>query len=506
MRLPSSQPQSKNRYLNRIIVLGLFSGILITTLIWLRVPNQIITPLSWFSLGLIGLGSFLYLRKTATDHSRWIMVLAALAAVSLVYLFPELFGPACGGMPRAFALNCPSECRVKECTKWVAGPSPECPNPGSGGGCCLSYETTCDPDCETKPPQDQPPTISGSITCSQWGENGWCINNATLKLTATEPQGKVLQVSGDVGGISFSCPTGSGAVNCTVPLPEGKVTVNYIATSITELTDSGSKTYKFDATSPQINGTFNGITGTNTWYISPVDVNASASDPGSGSDMASFEYNLNGVGWENYTGPLSLSDGVHNLSLRASDRAGNSVETNQTVQVDTVTPALNLSVTGASGSNGWYTSNIQIDTTTSDAGSGVSSLEYELDSAGWTPYSGTLELTDGSHNLNLRVTDMAGNVTEGTQNFSVDTFVPTINSSVVGTEGANGWYISAVQVNASADDSGSGLSLLEVGVNDGAYNVYSEPITFGDGLHSYQFRATDSAGNLTEKNANHRQK
>ncbi len=141
MRLPASQPQSKYQYLNRIIVLGLFAGILITTLIWLRVPNKFITPLSWFCLGLIGLGSFMYLRQPITSRPRWIMVLAALAAVSLVYLFPEMFGPACGGMPRAFALNCPSECRIKECIKWVAGPSTECPNPGSGGGCCLSYQT-----------------------------------------------------------------------------------------------------------------------------------------------------------------------------------------------------------------------------------------------------------------------------------------------------------------------------------------------------------------------------
>ncbi len=283
-----------------------------------------------------------------------------------------------------------------------------------------------------------------------------------------------------------------------MPLPEGAITINYLATSITGLTDSGSKTYKFDSTSPQINGTLNGIAGANDWYISLVDVNASTSDPGAGSGMAAFEYNLNSTGWENYTGPLNLSDGVHNLGLRASDLAGNSVETNQTIQVDTITPVLNLSVTGDSGLNGWYTSNIQINTTASDTGSGVSSLEYDLDNAGWTPYSGTFELTDGSHSLSLRVTDVAENITEGTQNFSVDTLAPTIDSLVTGTEGTNGWYISDVQVNASADDSGSGLSELEVGTDGGAYSIFSDPLVFSDGQHSYQFRATDNAGNLTE--------
>src|SRR3990172_2087742 len=103
MRPPAPTLSSKNRYPSTIIVIGLFSGILITALIWLKLPNQLITSLSLFSLSLIGLGGFLYFRKPISSRPRWIIILAAVAAVSLVYLFPELFGPTCGGMPRAFA-------------------------------------------------------------------------------------------------------------------------------------------------------------------------------------------------------------------------------------------------------------------------------------------------------------------------------------------------------------------------------------------------------------------
>ena len=130
MRPPTSIQQSKNRFRNLIIAIGLFSGILITTLIWLKVPNQITTSLSWFSLGLIGLGSFWHLRRPDTPRFRWITVLAVLAAVSLVYLFPEMFHPVCGGMPHAFALNFPAECRTKECAKWVLEPGIEYPIQG----------------------------------------------------------------------------------------------------------------------------------------------------------------------------------------------------------------------------------------------------------------------------------------------------------------------------------------------------------------------------------------
>jgi hypothetical protein len=132
MRPPAPKPSSQNRYPNLIVIIGLLSGILITTLIWLKLPNQFITPLFWLSPSLIGLGSFLYLRRLVEPRPRWITILAVIAAVSLVYLFPELFGPACGGMPRAFALNCPNECKVQECTRWVAGPSWNAQTPGPG--------------------------------------------------------------------------------------------------------------------------------------------------------------------------------------------------------------------------------------------------------------------------------------------------------------------------------------------------------------------------------------
>ena len=310
MCLPALTPRTNKHSLNLIVLIGLISGFIITALIWLKVPDEIIAPLSWLCLGLIGSGSFLFFRQPTASHPRWVMILATIAAVSLVYLFPELFGPSCGGMPRAFALNCAPECRIKECTKWVEGPSPQCPKPGPGGGCCLSYITTCDSDCEPPPPPDQPPTITGTFTCTQWGENSWCINNATLELIANEPQGKQLQISGDVGGTPFACPAGNGSTNCSVPLPEGRVTVNYLATSITGLTDSGSKAYQYDPTLPKIDGALNGTTGANSWFISSVDVNASASDTWPGSGMSAFEYNLNSGSWSNFPGTLSFTDGV----------------------------------------------------------------------------------------------------------------------------------------------------------------------------------------------------
>ena len=55
-----------------------------------------------------------------------------------------------------------------------------------------------------------------------------------------------------------------------------------------------------------------------------------------------------------------------------------------------------------------------------------------------------------------------------------------------------------MQVSASANDAGSGLATIEVSVDGGSWNTYSAPLAFDDGPHTYQFRATDQAGNLSK--------
>ena len=305
-------------------------------------------------------------------------------------------------------------------------------------------------------------------------------------------------ISGDVDGTAFACPASPATSTCSVPLPEGSGSASFTATSASGLTASGSSPYQHDSVQPQIDGWLNGTNGNSGWFVSSVDVNASASDPAPASGLAAFEYNLNSGGWESFPGSLSLSDGVHSLSLRASDAAGNTVETNQTIQIDTVTPALEIAVNGIVGANGWYSSAVQVSVSASDSGSGVNTVEYDLDGAGWTAYSGPLDLSDGVHSLSLRVIDNAGNIFEGTQTFSVDTLAPVIDFSLTGTEGTNGWYTTTVQVSASANDAGSGLSTMEISVDGGSWNTYSASLVFDDGLHTYQFRATDNAGNTAK--------
>ena len=374
MRPPNVEKTTRIKGINITISVGLLLGVLITALLWLQVPAQVVSSLFSLILAAAGL-SVLFILRQPSSPKRWVRLLAVMAAVSLVYLFPEMFRPVCGDTPRAFASPSPGRCgrcldfvcewNYKKHKEWCY---------------CDEWDTS---DC----PQDVPPTVQAELDCNQWGQDNWCIGPLFLDLNAVEPQGKDVLIYGDVDGTAFSCPTGVGITNCSIPLPEGAGTVNFTATSSTGLTASNSASYLHDSIQPQINGTLAGTNGNNGWFVSPVDVNASAADPLPGSGIAAFEYNLNNAGWGTFVGPLNLVDGVHSLNLRAIDVAGNLVETSQTIQVDTVTPALNVSVNGTTGANGWYTSAVEVSAVASDDGSGLAALEASTNGGAWSIFT-----------------------------------------------------------------------------------------------------------------------
>jgi hypothetical protein len=463
----------KTKFSTLILLVGLVSGIMLALLLWLDSSSQLYFALAWISFGVLALLSSALLRRASR---RSFILLASLASAAIIYLFPQLFGPACNGMPIAFAGHpgCTQEC-TEDCRGWDAE------------GHCSWSKTICWWEC---PDPNQPPVINGSVACDQWGQNGWCIGNETLSLTASDPQGQTVQISGDTAGYPFACPSGP---TCSIPLSNGSGAINYLVRSMTTLTAGGSTSWALDNTPPQINGSLNGTAGNNNWFISNTMVSASAADATSG--LAVFEYSLDNAAYTAYTAPITLSDGTHTLTLRAMDSAGNQNTTTQSINVDTITPIMDLSLSGTSGSNGWYASNVQITASANDSGSRLASLEYALDGGAWTSYIGTLTLTDGAHSLSVRALDAAGNVTQNDQQIHVDTTTPLINLSVNGTPGAAGWYVSDIQVSGAGSDSGSGLVSFEYAVDGGAWTDYTSPLPYSEGQRSVQFRATDQAGN-----------
>ena len=173
--------------------------------------------------------------------------------------------------------NCTTECTDNDlapCAGWSSCwnkfVSCDGSDPKKCKGCCFACEVVCEPD------PDSPPSITSSVSCTQTGDNGWCIGGSVLTLTASDPQNYTLAISGDIGGTPFTCTPGTV---CFQPLPQGTGTINYkVDAAQSGMSRSGSTTWKLDATPPSVNGSLTGTAGSNpstgsgqvSWYLGSV--------------------------------------------------------------------------------------------------------------------------------------------------------------------------------------------------------------------------------------------
>jgi hypothetical protein len=172
--------------------------------------------------------------------------------------------------------------------------------------------------------------------------------------------------------------------------------------------------------------------------------------------------------------------------------------------LDTRLPGLTGGLTGTSGENGWYVSDVILSATASDPapGSGLASVSYSLDGSGWFSFPGSLSLADGVHTVVLVARDMAGNANTTTQTVQVDSQPPQVSGTLGGTI-VNGWYTQAARFTATATDPdpGSGLGDVFVSLDDAAWQAYTSPLTIGDGVHNLRLAADDLAGNISAEQA-----
>jgi hypothetical protein len=132
------------------------------------------------------------------------------------------------------------------------------------------------------------------------------------------------------------------------------------------------------------------------WYRGPVTVTVTA-----GGDAASYLDVDSGV-LANYTGPVTVTgDGVHDLRAFAVGADGTySLLKALTVKIDTVAPSVSVS----SNKNG------RLALKSSDALSGVASVQYAIGSGAWKTYTKAVLIPKAPKTVHYRATDKAGNV------------------------------------------------------------------------------------------------
>jgi hypothetical protein len=432
-----------------------------------------------------------------------LFILAFVGAYQLSGLAPswQCFGKKLqAAVGRAAGQNCTTTCTdndKKPCSGWstcwdkfVSCSSAGKDQDGRGcNGCCFSCDVVCEED-DPPAPTYQPPTINGSVACSQSGNNGWCIGASTLNLSAADPQGFALSISGTINGSIFTCGTGN---TCSIALPEGNGPMTFQVTAATSGLSSatGSTTWKRDVTAPTANAIYPSVNGLNGWHTSsPVAVSATGSDALSG--LASAQVSVNGGGWQS---SASLGDGIYTVSFRTIDNAGNSSSVSRTIKVDSTLPTVTPVVPSPDGLNDWFiTAPVNISVNGSDTGSGLAS---ELLSTDGTTWQSSLSLSDGVYTISFRSTDNAGNTATVSRLVKVDASLPTILTSIDGAEGNSGWYVSEATTTITADEL-SGIDHIEYNQNG---TGWQDGVSFvsGEGINQIEIRVYDIAGNVANR-------
>jgi uncharacterized cupredoxin-like copper-binding protein len=267
-----------------------------------------------------------------------------------------------------------------------------------------------------------------------------------------------------------------------------------------------------DTTPPAVTADITGDQDADGNYVGSATVTLTATDDSSGVD--SVEYSLDGGAWTTYGAPVVVDTvGDHMLHYRATDVAGNTSPEGMsefTVVAgggeDTTPPAVTAAVTGDQDADGNYVGSATVTVTATDDGSGVASVEYEVDDTGFQPYTGPVTVSEpGDHAVQYRATDAAGNVSEtGSVPFRVvegggeDTTPPTVTAEVTGTQDGDGNYVDSATVTLSATDDASGVASVEYSLDGAAFAPYTEPVVVNTpGAHMLHYRATDAAGNVS---------
>ena len=351
-----------------------------------------------------------------------------------------------------------------------------------------------------------PPTVSGSVAGAQ-DDAGDYVGSATVTVTAADEGGlaSVEYQVNDTGWNPYTEPfqvtnAGQYVVLLRATDSAGNVGTGQVNFTVVEAPS--------DTTPPTVTAEVSGTQDADGNYEDVATVTLSATDTGSG--VKSVEYKLDDGAWTAYTAAVAVNTpGDHMVSYRATDNANNTSDEGMAmftvVQQDTEAPTVAGEVIGSQDENGAYVGSAMVKVTATDTGSGVASVEYQLDGGEWTAYTEAVQVSSvGDHTVAFRATDGAGNVSEvGTVTFtvvagSVDDTPPSVSAVVSGSQNASWQYLDAATITVTALDTGSGVGSVELQLDGGDWAAYTDPVTVDSvGDHTFAYRATDVAGNVS---------
>ncbi|WP_328993099.1 ThuA domain-containing protein [Kribbella sp. NBC_01245] len=167
------------------------------------------------------------------------------------------------------------------------------------------------------------------------------------------------------------------------------------------------------------------------------------------------------------------------------------------VVTDVLAPTLDLAIDpqSPSGENGWWTGPVKVVASGIDESPGQVYLEQKVDDGEWQEYTTPVTITvDGSHIVQVRASDTAGNVSEvKSATVKLDKTAPTVKITGVLANAALG-IADVVPIAATATDATSGASEAVLTL-DGKPVSKLDGVALGLGQHLLKATAKDQAGN-----------
>ncbi|MGP3970053.1 ThuA domain-containing protein [Streptomyces sp. 6N223] len=173
---------------------------------------------------------------------------------------------------------------------------------------------------------------------------------------------------------------------------------------------------------------------------------------------------------------------------------------------DTTPPAVEVTTDPAepNGEAGWWTTPVTVTATATDEEGGEVATEYRIGDGAWSEYTAPFTLSDdGTHTVQVRAGDTAGNVSDVVSTvIRIDGSAPVVSLTGI----ADGDEISladVVEVTAEAEDATSGVAGVEFTLDGepAGTPVTLDPAGLGLGDHVLAATVTDVAGNTAESRA-----